>query len=84
MVLKSKFFGPFIHNYESKKGIPTGLKLYSLTIMWVMIAISCIFIIDPGFFTVFLIVLGLIATWVKLFVIPTVKSEKAKKEKNKE
>ncbi len=80
LVLKSRFFGPFISNYKSKKGISIGLKIYSLSIMWVMIAISCIFIITPGFFTVLLVLFGLAATWIKLFVIPTVKLEKAKKD----
>jgi len=79
MVINSKLFGPFLHSYRSKKGIPIGLKLYSLAIMWAMIAITCIFIIKPGFFTVLLIVLGLVGSWVKVFVIPTVNGENSEK-----
>ncbi len=84
MVVNSKFFGPFLHNYRRRKGISGGLKIRSMAIMWIMIALSCIFIIKPGFLTVMLIVLGLIASWVKMFVIPTVNSENMPKSENGE
>jgi uncharacterized membrane protein YbaN (DUF454 family) len=76
MVLRSKLFGPFIENYQTKKGLPIGLKIYSLAIMWLMIGISCLFVVPFGIFTAILVLLGLIGTWVKIFLIPTSKADK--------
>jgi len=81
-VLKSKLFGPFIENFRTKKGLPIKIKVYSISIMWGIILISCIFWVPFGIFTIVLILLALVGTWVKLFIIPTSKSSEKEEEDN--
>ncbi len=44
-MLNNKYFGKYIRNYREGKGIPLKTKLFALTVLWVTIVFSAIFVI---------------------------------------
>ena len=43
-LLESKHFGPYIKNFQENKCIPVRIKVYSISMLWITICISCIFV----------------------------------------
>ena len=72
-LIENKFFGSYIKEFRSKKGMTLKEKIRSLTLMWVMISISCIFLIDSVAYKLFVIGVGILGTIVMGFIIKTVK-----------
>jgi len=66
----NKYFGNYIRNYKEGKGIPLKTKLFAVTVLWVTIVYSAIFIIS---ILIAQIVLVAVATAVSLhiFRLPT-------------
>ena len=72
-LIKNRYLGRYLLSYKKNKGMTRSSKLYSITIMWVMIFISAfVFIRKPGI-TLILSIAGLIGTCVMGFIIPTIK-----------
>ncbi len=44
-MLNNKYFGRYIRNYKEGKGIPLKTKLFAITILWIAMVYSAIFII---------------------------------------
>ena len=44
-MLNNKHFGKYVRNYREGKGIPLKTKLFAITILWITIGYSAIFII---------------------------------------
>jgi len=44
-MLNNKYFGNYIRNYKEGKGIPLKTKLFAITILWITLVYSAIFII---------------------------------------
>jgi uncharacterized protein len=72
ILISNKITGPYITNYRSKKGMTLKLKLRSISLMWIMISISCIFFIEPASIKLIVIAAGCIGTVVMGFFVPTV------------
>jgi uncharacterized membrane protein YbaN (DUF454 family) len=44
-MLTNRYFGKYIQNYKEGKGIPLKTKLFAITVLWIAIGYSAIFII---------------------------------------
>ena len=65
-LLNNKWFGNYIKNYQEKKGVPLKVKLSSLSLLWITILFSAVFVVDIFFVRIILI---LIATCVTIHIL---------------
>ena len=65
-LLDNKWFGNYIKNYQEKKGVPLKVKLSSLSLLWITILFSAVFVVDIFFVRIILI---LIATCVTIHIL---------------
>ena len=65
-LLNNKWFGNYIKNYREKKGVPLKVKLSSLSLLWITILFSAVFVVDIFFVRIILI---LIATCVTIHIL---------------
>lgn len=42
LLLKSRFFGPYVENYRTKQGVPVDAKVRGIVMLWVLLLISMI------------------------------------------
>jgi uncharacterized membrane protein YbaN (DUF454 family) len=77
-LLANKILGPYITDFQVKKGMTRRTKLHAIGTMWFMITISSVFFIDPLNIKLIVISLGIIGTIVMGFIVRTVD----KKENN--
>lgn len=54
-LLSTKRFGKVIKDYREQKGVTLGLKIYSLSLLWLTILISVVFILSPIYLDLLLI-----------------------------
>jgi uncharacterized membrane protein YbaN (DUF454 family) len=45
-LLNNKWFGEYIRNYKEGKGLPKKTKITALTVLWVTIGVSTVFMLD--------------------------------------
>jgi uncharacterized membrane protein YbaN (DUF454 family) len=79
-LLNNKWFGKYIKNYREGKGIPIKVKIFSISLLWLTIVFSTIFIVDNLFVRIVLI---LIATGVTIHIV-SIRSGKRHKQKTPE
>jgi len=65
-LLNNKWFGKYIKNYRERKEIPLKVKIFSISLLWLTIMFSNIFIVDNLFVR---IILFLIATGVTIHIL---------------
>ena len=67
-MLKNRWFGSYIRNYKEGKGIPLKTKVLALSLLWISITYSAIFIITIVFVQIvlFIIAIGVSAHIVRL------------------
>jgi uncharacterized membrane protein YbaN (DUF454 family) len=65
-LLNHKWFGEYIRNYQEGKGIPLKIKIIAITVLWVTITFSALFILD---FLLVKILLFIIASAVSIHII---------------
>lgn len=70
-LLSNRILGPYILEFQSKKGMTKRTKLQAIGTMWFMITISSVFFIDPLNIKLIVITLGIIGTIVMGFIVPT-------------
>ena len=75
-LINSRFIGPYINNFRKNKGMTKRAKLSSIGIMWLMIAISCFFLIELLTIKLIVALLGMIGTFVMGYLVPTVSIRK--------
>lgn len=68
--------GPYIRDYQRKKGMTLKLKIGSVALMWTMIGLSVHFFMDHWLLQAGIILLGCIGTLVMGFVVKTVSPKK--------
>ncbi len=73
-LISNKIVGPFIQEYQQKKGITWRIKLFAIASMWTMIAISTLFFISVFYVRLIVWIAGLIGTIVVAFIVPTIKN----------
>ena len=71
-LISNKYFGPYILDFQERKGMTRRMKLQAIGTMWVMISISCIFLIKSLTVILFVIGLGIVGTVVMGFIVKTV------------
>lgn len=75
-IITNKYIGPIIQDFQTKRGMTRMTKLRAIGTMWVMIAISAIFLIDSLMVDLIVIAVGVIGTVVMGFVVRTVDNSK--------
>jgi len=57
-LLSNKWFGNYIKNYREKKGVPLKVKLSSISLLWITILFSVVFVVDILLFRIILILIA--------------------------
>lgn len=57
-ISRNRYFGSYINNYKTKKGVPQDVKLKSLVFLWVML-IASMLIANQGYLYILLMVVGM-------------------------
>ncbi len=66
-LLNNKRFGKYIKNYREGKGIPLKVKVSSISLLWLTIIFSAVFIVSILFIRIILI---LVAVGVTMHILP--------------
>lgn len=72
-LINNRFVGPYILEFQTKKGMTIRTKLFAISSMWIMITISIVFLIAPQSIRVLVAIIGVIGTFVMGFAVPTKK-----------
>lgn len=68
--MSNRIFGEFISNYLEGKGIKPRQKIFTLTLLWLTITLTIVYIIDNALLRVFLFLIALIVS-VHILKLPT-------------
>ena len=71
-LISNKYLGPYILDFQQKKGMTRRTKFRAIGTMWVMITVSCVFFIKPLSVILIVIGLGIVGTVVMGFFVRTV------------
>ena len=58
-LIKNKWFGEYIKNYQEGKGVPLNVKIISLIILWITIIFSTIVIVSYFLIRIILIIIAI-------------------------
>ena len=58
-LIKNKWFGEYIKNYQEGKGVPLNVKIISLIVLWITIIFSTIVIVSYFFIRIILIIIAI-------------------------
>jgi uncharacterized protein len=72
-LLKNRWFGEYIRHYREGRGIPMKTKLVAITLLWVTILYSSLFIVDEIIIAQIALVLVAFGVSVHLLRLPTFK-----------
>jgi len=72
-ITSNKYIGRYISDYRNNGGLTHKSKFISISIMWVMIILSCTFFIQDLATQVIIISLGITGTIVMGIILPTAK-----------
>lgn len=61
-LINHKYLGEFIRNYTEKKGIPLKTKIGAITLLWVAILLSAIFIVELSVIKILLLLIAAAVT----------------------
>ncbi len=64
--------GKYIRDFHEKKGMTLKSKIWSISLMWTMITLSCLFGLESLTAIIIVVATGITGTVVMGFVIPTV------------
>jgi uncharacterized membrane protein YbaN (DUF454 family) len=64
--------GRYIRDFHEKKGMTLKSKIWAVSLMWTMIAISCLFGLESLTAMIIVVATGITGTVVMGFVVPTV------------
>jgi uncharacterized protein len=62
-LIKNKYFGTYISNYRNGKGIPLQAKIVGVTLLWISLLYTIIFVIPLFIVKVLLFLTGTYFTW---------------------
>ncbi|MCP3028339.1 YbaN family protein [Halobacillus sp. A5] len=65
-LLENKYFGHYIKNYREHRGIPLKAKIVGVTVLWISILYSALFVVPLFFVKVIMIGLAVYFTWFML------------------
>lgn len=75
-LVQNKLVGKYIARYRKNKGMTLKQKIHSISLMWIMIAVSVWLFINPMYVKFIVIGVGIVGTIVMGFVIKTVNPQK--------
>jgi uncharacterized membrane protein YbaN (DUF454 family) len=70
-LLGNKYLGPYILDYQERKGMTLRSKIYAISTMWIMITISSVFLINADMVRIIVICAGFVGTIVIGFFVKT-------------
>lgn len=73
-LLDHKILGRYIRDYRKYRAITRNMKIYSISIMWIMILISALFFIENIYIRILLLLCAITGTFIVLRV-PTLKKD---------
>ncbi|MFC4559972.1 YbaN family protein [Virgibacillus kekensis] len=62
-LITNKYFGPYIENYRAGKGIPLRAKIISVTLLWISMGYTILFVIPLIGIKFLLVCIGMFFTW---------------------
>lgn len=68
--------GKYIRDFHEKKGMTLKTKIWSVSLMWTMITLSCLFGLESLTAMIVVVATGVTGTVVMGFLIPTVSEDK--------
>lgn len=71
-LINNRLVGSYILTFKQRQGMTRKSKIYAISTMWAMIALSCIFFIEPISIILVVLACGIIGTIVMGIVVPTV------------
>ena len=74
-LLTNRVFGKYLKNYMEKKGIPLGVKIFTISLLWITILFSAFVLIDIIWVRILLIIIAVGVT-IHLIMIRTYKGLK--------
>jgi uncharacterized membrane protein YbaN (DUF454 family) len=78
-LLQNRYLGKYVLNYQRRKGMTRRQKIYALSLMWIMIAISSGFLIHQWPIRILVIAAGVVGTVVMGFIVPLAKNDSESK-----
>lgn len=57
-ISNNRYFGSYIGNYKTRKGVPLDVKIKSIIFLWVMLLVSIFFFISNIYIQILLMVVG--------------------------
>ena len=72
-LIANKYLGKYIIRFNEEKGITKIGKIYSISIMWLMIILSVLFLIETLILKIVVITVGIIGTIVMGFLLKTIR-----------
>lgn len=61
-ISNNRYFGSYIENYKTKKGVPLDIKIKSVVFLWIMLILSGIFFFNQFYIFLLLIIVGIAVT----------------------
>jgi uncharacterized membrane protein YbaN (DUF454 family) len=61
-LISNKWFGKYIKDYREGKGIPVGVKIITITLLWLTILLSIFFVVFNMYFRIIMIVIAVLVT----------------------
>lgn len=71
-ILNNRWFGNYIRNYKEGKGLPLKTKIFTLTLLWIVISYSALFVVSMFVLQVVLFAVA-VGVSIHLITLPTLK-----------
>lgn len=62
-LLSTKYFGKIIRDYHEQKGVSLGIKIYSLSLLWVTIGITVYFFLSHLLLDLLIILIAIVVSY---------------------
>ena len=74
-LIANRYVGPYISKFQRDRGMTVRSKLIAITIMWLMILMSVIYLLESGTSDTIVILVGIAGTIVMGFIVPNVSAK---------
>jgi len=71
-ILNNRWFGNYIRNYKEGRGLPLKTKIFTLTLLWIVISYSALFVVSMFVIQVVLFAIA-VGVSIHLITLPTFK-----------
>ena len=71
-ILNNRWFGSYIRNYKEGKGIPLKTKVFTLSLLWIVITYSALFMLEILIVQIILFIIA-IGVSIHIVTLPTLK-----------